>query len=618
MHVKASASGAELFEPVHLDGQSLQDLADSVVAAAKLRLEGTRSCCILESSSIKMDESSDFEIPLFMTEVAFAESISVRIFAAVIASHSDAENKTSAWVFLGDRVQLHTVSTLLSRKGVIRSDLSSIFCTSTEVGHGSFAKVVVGQLASLGHQTAAAKQMDVKNKKADVLREVNAMVAAQGCPNIIGYLGTFYDPHANGWTILMEFVESGDLYTLMQQKGRALEESNARLLSYGLLNALAHLQSLEVPIVHRDVKIENILVDHTYHAKLCDFGLACLINDEEEMKRRCGSIGCLAPEILKMPRQDTITVKIDAFSAGVVIAYILTGRHPFKGSTPESMLKKNVRCKIDYSTKLWKRVSDDASEVADMLVQRKPRNRASVVEALDTPWFHAVSKPLKSSASVVSTCSGQSTGDFEGSGQEWMSSGWTSPCDSFCNLPHSVTPGRLGTPNAEVEGRLSFQSSCASNGNFSTELASPFSPLLSFRGKEGEEGVLQTCESATPEMEVQRRISPASCCSATDSMPASRISVHRALNAKDIGKSFDNESFASEGTNSMVAEAVKRNPCARSSPLPRIPLSPIGRRMWDQITKVTKRRGSGVRSEAWADVVTNEVSGTKRRPQFCF
>jgi serine/threonine protein kinase len=389
MHVKKSGLGVDEIQPLRLQPeQRLQDVADSMVIAATLQFEDMWSCRILESPGfIKVDGNSDFKIPLFMTHMAMAQGGSSGVSVVVIASHPDKNQAAVAWIFLCEEAQLLHISKLLSLQGVIRSDLSSMFCKHKQVGHGSFAKVNVGDIASHGQrEKVVAKQMEATVPKADVVREAQMLMAVQGNNNIIEYIGTFHDLLTGRWTILTEYVQSGDLRTFLNS--RALAEKEAWSLSTGLLKALSHLQSYEVPILHRDVKVENVLVQTNYNAKLCDFGLACFLNDEKELLRSCGSAGSVAPEMYAACQEGVIiSSKVDNFSLGVVMAHMLTSKHPFAGSCMEKMARRNFRCQVDYTTRRWLQVNPDAMSVTQALLQRRPENRASVDEVMLMSWI---------------------------------------------------------------------------------------------------------------------------------------------------------------------------------------------------------------------------------------
>jgi serine/threonine protein kinase len=87
-------------------------------------------------------------------------------------------------------------------------------------------------------------------------------------------------------------------------------------------------------IVHRDLKAENILMRSSTSLDLviADFGLATRIKDENQIFLRCGTPGCVAPEILNSNCLDEQTCASDMFSLGVLLHQIIFKRQLFPGT----------------------------------------------------------------------------------------------------------------------------------------------------------------------------------------------------------------------------------------------------------------------------------------------
>ena len=86
-------------------------------------------------------------------------------------------------------------------------------------------------------------------------------------------------------------------------------------------------------ILHRDIKLDNILFDEKGNIKICDFGVSKLVNIDEPMFEKCGTPAYIAPEILLSKSDGGYTgFKADLWSAGVVLFAMLYGAVPFKGA----------------------------------------------------------------------------------------------------------------------------------------------------------------------------------------------------------------------------------------------------------------------------------------------
>ena len=86
-----------------------------------------------------------------------------------------------------------------------------------------------------------------------------------------------------------------------------------------MLKALEYLSKDNNRMIHRDIKLKNILLKNNYsnhEIGLCDFGLCCSENKKEKHFSYCGTPGYVAPEILK---KKAYTKKVDIFSLGVIL-----------------------------------------------------------------------------------------------------------------------------------------------------------------------------------------------------------------------------------------------------------------------------------------------------------
>lgn len=120
-------------------------------------------------------------------------------------------------------------------------------------------------------------------------------------PNITHVYELLHDEQ--NFYIVQEIVRTGDLFKFldMRNKGKGrLNEDEVRLLAKQLFAALDYLHSES--IVHRDIKLENILVDSRNDGilvKLTDYGFATFMEPDEKLTKGVGSRYYIAPEILK-------------------------------------------------------------------------------------------------------------------------------------------------------------------------------------------------------------------------------------------------------------------------------------------------------------------------------
>ena len=206
-------------------------------------------------------------------------------------------------------------------------------------------------------------------------------------PNIC----TIYDFHeANGiFYIAMQYIRGKNVRQLVS--GRPLELKSALSIAIQVTDALAYAHSKN--IIHRDIKAGNIMVTETGQAKILDFGLAKLLEDEKAQNERgldrteitelgipYGTATYAAPEQAKGERADE---RSDIFSTGVLLYEMLTGIWAFQGKTVI-----DVRHQVLYGTP--KPIADMRRDpfppslqmIVDKALQKEPKNRYQKISAM--------------------------------------------------------------------------------------------------------------------------------------------------------------------------------------------------------------------------------------------
>ena len=151
-------------------------------------------------------------------------------------------------------------------------------------------------------------------------------------PNIIKLFGYFQD-NKNIY-LVMEFAEGGTLYDLFTVRKRPWTEEEAKPLTYQMLHAVAYLQMRQ--IIHRDIKLENVLLDAQGNPKLSDFGWAVHTTGGRR-KSFCGTLIYLSPE---QSRKEEYNCSIDIWSLGILTYEMINGSPPFCGSKPDEVFKQ--------------------------------------------------------------------------------------------------------------------------------------------------------------------------------------------------------------------------------------------------------------------------------------
>jgi len=101
-------------------------------------------------------------------------------------------------------------------------------------------------------------------------------------------------------------------------------------VSCGAARGMAYLHSGKPPVLHRDLKSANLLLDESYTTKVCDFGLSRLKAQSRSMTANCGTVQWMAPEVLANRSYDE---KADVFSFGIIVWELLSRECPYDGMT---------------------------------------------------------------------------------------------------------------------------------------------------------------------------------------------------------------------------------------------------------------------------------------------
>jgi len=165
----------------------------------------------------------------------------------------------------------------------------------------------------------------------DAFLKEAAMLARLRHPNVCLFMGASFEEGADSWAIVTEYVANGSLWDALRVAGGRWPVDRQRAVAAGVARGLAYLHAHAPPVLHRDVKSPNVLVDAGDRVKLCDVGLA---RDAAggaataaALTAGCGTPQWMAPEILEARPYATAA---DVYAYGVVLSEILTGACPYE------------------------------------------------------------------------------------------------------------------------------------------------------------------------------------------------------------------------------------------------------------------------------------------------
>uniref|UniRef100_A0A8C6L8J1 Protein kinase C n=1 Tax=Nothobranchius furzeri TaxID=105023 RepID=A0A8C6L8J1_NOTFU len=194
------------------------------------------------------------------------------------------------------------------------------------IGRGSYAKVLLVRLKKTEQAYAmkvVKKELVHDDEDIDwVQTEKHVFEQASMNPFLVGLHSCFQTE--SRLFLVIEYVNGGDLMFHMQRQ-RKLPEDHARFYAAEICIALNFLH--EKGIIYRDLKLDNVLLDHEGHVKLTDYGMCKEgIRPGDTTSTFCGTPNYIAPEIL---RGEDYGFSVDWWALGVLMFEMMAGRSPF-------------------------------------------------------------------------------------------------------------------------------------------------------------------------------------------------------------------------------------------------------------------------------------------------
>lgn len=186
-------------------------------------------------------------------------------------------------------------------------------------------------------------------------------------------------PMTNHYYMLFEYVEGGQLLDYIVSHG-SLNEKYARKFARGIASALDYCHRNNV--VHRDLKIENIMINKDGEIKIIDFGLSNLYTPHHLLKTYCGSLYFAAPELLCA--KPYTGPEVDVWSFGVVLYVLVCGKVPFDDPVVSALHDKIKKGNVEYPSF----ISRECVSLLSRMLVVDPAKRATLAEVIQHPWMN--------------------------------------------------------------------------------------------------------------------------------------------------------------------------------------------------------------------------------------
>lgn len=272
--------------------------------------------------------------------------------------------------------------------------LKSRFTVIRKLGKGTYGKVQLAVNKETGQEVAikTIKKTKIENEQdlQRVRREIQIMSSIEH-PHIIHIYEVF--ENKDKIVLIMQYAPGGELYEYVSQS-RALDDAEARRLFRQIATAIYYCHQNK--ICHRDLKLENILLDEKNNAKIADFGLSNVFDKRRQLSTFCGSPLYASPEIVQgSPYEGP---EVDCWSLGVLLYTLVYGAMPFDGSNFKRLVKQ-----ISEATYYEPKQRSQASPLINRLLCADPNQRATILDICSDPWVNSAASPsVPASPSKVS------------------------------------------------------------------------------------------------------------------------------------------------------------------------------------------------------------------------
>jgi BR serine/threonine kinase len=186
--------------------------------------------------------------------------------------------------------------------------------------------------------------------------------------------------------LIIEFASKGELFNYLVEKRRIPNKESLRFFQQ-IISGIEYCHKHR--ICHRDLKLENILLDENHEIKIADFGMASLSIPNAMLKTFCGSPHYASPEVVS--NEPYNGMKADIWSCGVILYSLVTGKLPFD---EENDNIRKLFNKIRFEPiKIPKTITSTCADLISSLLTIEPSKRISIEKIKVHSWYKSAPLP---------------------------------------------------------------------------------------------------------------------------------------------------------------------------------------------------------------------------------
>lgn len=249
------------------------------------------------------------------------------------------------------------------------------------MGEGSFGKVY-SAVSVFTEKEVAVKCFDKsklqnENAKKKIFQEIE-MLKKMDHPNVIKLLEVF--ENKKFIFFIMEYAAESDILKLLKKRG-PLDEKIACYLVFQIIQGLKHCHSQG--ILHRDIKLDNVLLTSSFLIKIADFGVSKIVKPGQVLYEQCGTPAYIAPEVIKGDGYSGF--QADIWNLGILLYAMVTGTVPFKSNSIDEL--HSLILKGDWNFPEGNTLSSELKDLLRKILVLDPVKRLDEDGILEHGWM---------------------------------------------------------------------------------------------------------------------------------------------------------------------------------------------------------------------------------------
>jgi len=256
-------------------------------------------------------------------------------------------------------------------------EMCKCFSSLERIGTGSSSDVYSAIFTPLGTPVALKVfYKDEKYNKELYLKEIEILKCVNH-PFIAQYYSCYETPHMS--SIIMELGENGTLLNYMNKMKRITIIEIKKFFSQ-IASAIRYLH-INKKIIHRDIKLENFILDKNMSIRLLDFGFSTRMAEKlDQSGTNCGSIDYSAPELFISPN---LSYSSDIWSLGVTFYALAAGKMPFFAENSEKVVNEIINNEPIFP----KFIPPDLIDLLLRMMDKDPATRITITDVCEHPFF---------------------------------------------------------------------------------------------------------------------------------------------------------------------------------------------------------------------------------------